>query len=275
MLLIVADGPRADRPGEAETCAEVRSIVERVDWDCDVRTNYAEHNLGCKRRVASGLDWVFSEVEEAIILEDDCLPEPSFFGYCAELLERYRSDERVGTISGDRVLPTSPSHPDSYYFSRYAHIWGWATWRRAWAGYDAEIQYWPELRRRQLLSAVFEHPASVARWTATLDAVHAGRIDTWDYQWNLHGWRYNRLSIVPSRNLVSNIGFGPDATHTTSQSDRANRSTEPMPLPLRPPPFVQRDASADAYVERACFAPPPLRRRVASRLAKVARRRVR
>ncbi len=142
ILLVVADGPR--RPDEVARCDEVRAIVlDAVDWECDVRTNFADANLGCRRRVSSGLDWVFDEVPEAIVLEDDCLPVPSFFTYCDALLDRYRDDERVMHIGGMQLSPTGRCSA-SYRFSRFTHVWGWATWRRAWQHYDVAMGGWPE-----------------------------------------------------------------------------------------------------------------------------------
>jgi hypothetical protein len=145
-LLIVADGPRVDRPSDVERCAAARAVIERVDWDCEVLTNYAEANMGLADRVSSGLDWVFSLCDRAIVLEDDCLPDPSFFRFCDELLDRYRDDERVMAISGDNFQLGRRRTRYSYYLSRYNHCWGWATWRRGWQHYDHRMQLWPLVR---------------------------------------------------------------------------------------------------------------------------------
>jgi hypothetical protein len=134
-LLVIADGPRSERQGEAEKCSQARSIIDRVNWDCEILTNFSEINLGCKVRVSSGIDWVFEHVEEAIILEDDCLPDPTFFRYCQVMLDHYRNDQRIGMISGDNFQNGIKRNMDSYYFSRYVHIWGWATWRNRWQNY--------------------------------------------------------------------------------------------------------------------------------------------
>ena len=146
-LLVIGDGPRTGRPGEAEKVAATRAIIQRVDWDCKVLTNFSEVNLGCKKRVSSGIDWVFEQVEEAIILEDDCLPDITFFRFCQEMLERYRGDQRIGMISGDNFQFGRRYGDDSYYFSKYVHIWGWATWRDRWVGsYDVSMAKWPRIR---------------------------------------------------------------------------------------------------------------------------------
>src|SRR5579871_4386735 len=136
VLLVVADGPRRDHPEDEQLCRETRAVAEEVDWPCQVLTEYSDVNLGCRHRPASGLDWVFSQVEEAIILEDDCVPHPSFFRFCSELLSRYRDDARIGTIAGTNVQGGRKRGGASYYFSKYPTIWGWASWRRAWALYD-------------------------------------------------------------------------------------------------------------------------------------------
>lgn len=159
-LLVVADGPRPGKPGEADKCAATRAIIEEVDWDCEVHRNFSDMNLGCRQRVASGITWAFSLVDKAIILEDDCLPSQSFFRYCAELLDRYEHDDRVMMVSGNNHLFGHTDVAESYYFSRYPHCWGWATWRRAWMKYDLNMSQWPELRDRKLFDQYFHKRVS-------------------------------------------------------------------------------------------------------------------
>jgi hypothetical protein len=249
-LLVVADGPRPDRPGEAERCAAVRAIVERVDWPCEVRTNYSDRNLGCRGRVSSGLDWVFEEVEEAIVLEDDCLPHPTFFRYCETLIERYRGDERVTCISGDDFQRRDGGCTSSYYYSRFVHVWGWATWRRAWRHYDVTMSGWPAARDAGLLEAVWgTDRRAVAHWRTIFDAVHAGRVDTWDFQWVYACWQQGGLTVLPCGNLVSNLGFGAEATHTTSTSALAELPTREMTFPLRAPPYMRANPFADHFTQ--------------------------
>ena len=146
-LLVVADGPRPDRPDDVEKCKAARAIIDRVDWACEVLTNYSDLNLGCGKRPATGITWVFEQVEEAIIFEDDCLPHPSFFRFCEELLNYYRHDERIMVISGNNFQFGRNRTDDSYYFSRYNHIWGWASWRRAWEYFDYDLKLWPKIGR--------------------------------------------------------------------------------------------------------------------------------
>ena len=254
-LLIVADGPRPGIPDEDRRVREARDVVAAVDWSCEVSTDCSEVNLGCGRRVSSGLDWVFDSVEEAIVLEDDCLPDPSFFRFSEELLDRYRSDDRVMHISGDNFegvgrssaarSATAAGDSDcrwgpSYYFSRYPHVWGWAGWRRAWAGYDFEMRRWRDGDRSVLES--FEDPGEREFWSRTWDEVVRGEIDTWDYQWTFACLSRGGLSVMPRTNLIANLGFGEGGHHTT---DAANPFAEiparPMRFPLRQPGSVERD----------------------------------
>jgi hypothetical protein len=252
-LLVVADGPRADRPGEAEKCAAARAVIDQVDWDCEVLRNFSEVNLGCKRRVSSGLDWVFSEVEEAIVLEDDCLPDADFFGFCAAMLARYRWDERVMMISGDNFQPVGRALADSYYFSKYVHVWGWASWRRAWQHYDVEMTSWPVFRAGGL-ARVCEAPQERRYWRYIFGAVAGGKIDTWDYQWLYACWRQGGLSVMPGVNLVSNLGIGRgDATHTVEESSFGALGRRGLSWPLVHPRLVACDRVCDDYTFRGMW----------------------
>jgi hypothetical protein len=252
LLLVIADGARTAKEGEAEKCAVTRAIIDGVDWDCEVRTNYSDVNLGCKRRVSSGIDWVFEQVEEAIILEDDCLPHPSFFDYCDELLDKYRYDTRIMSISGDNFQFGRQRTSDSYYFSQYNHIWGWATWRRAWKHYDVNVQLWNTVRDGGWLDDILNDASVVEVWQKNFQDVHDGKVDTWDYQWVFACWVQSGLTILPNVNLISNIGFGVEATHTRSADNKsANLPVEAISLPLQHPEFVVRNLDADKYFEHS------------------------
>jgi hypothetical protein len=244
-LLVIADGPRDGFEGESEKCFETRSIIKKIDWDCEVLTNFSEINLGCKVRVSTGINWVFDQVEEAIILEDDCLPNPTFFRYCQELLEFYRYDKRVGMISGDNFQFGEKRGNASYYFSKYVHIWGWASWRRAWMLYDSQINSWPQFRDEGLLRNFVTGQSEYLYWLKAFNGVHQGVIDTWDYQWVYTSWSNGMLSIMPNVNLISNIGFGENATHTKGVSELANMKVLPIEFPLSHPSFFIIDESAD------------------------------
>jgi hypothetical protein len=267
-LLVVADGPRMHRPGEAARVAEARSIIERVDWPCEVLTDFSAANLGCKRRVSSGMDWVFDQVEEAIILEDDCVPHPTFFPFCEELLKRYRDDERVAQIGGVNFQFGHRRNGDSYYFSRYNHIWGWASWRNRWQGhYDAGLKLWPRARDEGWISDMVRTPKEAKYWTRLFDLVHQGKIDTWDYQWTFACWIQRRLTILPNVNLISNIGFRADGTHTTAENKLAELPLQEMPFPLTHPVGVIENRALDRRTFGHNF--PPLHRRVGEMLARV------
>ena len=246
-LFVIADGPRSDRPNEAEKCATARAIIEGVDWECEVLINYSDVNLGCKLRVSSGLNWVFSEVEEAIILEDDCLPHPSFFPFCEDLLDYYRNDTRIMAICGGNFQFGRNCNNYSYYFSRYVHVWGWASWRRAWQNYDVDMKLWHEVRYSDLL------PKSLKSWNKRFQDTYNGLIDTWDNQLFFTFWSQNGLTILPNSNLVSNIGFREDATHTKGDSKLANIPTEAIDFPLKHPRYMIPNIQADKYTQKDQF----------------------
>jgi len=238
-LFVAQDGPRRGT-GEAGRCQAVRAIVEGVDWECDVRYLYRDQNLGCGRAVSEAVTWFFEHVEEGVILEDDCVPASDFFRYCEELLERHRNDERVWMVSGVNLLGTWRERDASYFFAD-GGVWGWATWRRAWKHMD-------------LRPAAWHDPASRARareflgddlWNVVmpeLERVFRGELDTWDYQWLFVRASHGGAGAIPSGNLVRNIGFGEDATHTTAVATPYNRlSTSTLVGPLRHPPDVVVD----------------------------------
>jgi len=250
-LYVAADGPRPGVPTDTERCAQARQVVELVDWECEVHTLFRETNLGCKQSVSSAIDWFFEHVDEGIILEDDCVPDITFFCFCGELLERYRDDQRIMMISGDDYQSGEKQARYSYYFSRYTHIWGWATWRRAWQFCDANMTLWPEIRDSGWIDEIYETREEVNYRRSCFESTYAGAIDTWDYIWSFACLTQSGLVIRPSANLVSNIGFGPEATHTKGGSSIANFPRCSMTFPLRHPPYILRDSRLDrCEVER-------------------------
>lgn len=248
-LFLIADGARAERAGEAERCAAARAVVERVDWDCEVHRDFADENLGCGRRPATGISRVFEQVDRAIVLEDDCVPEPSFFRFCDELLERFSDDERVMQISGHRFLRQTECGRYSYFFSGFPNCGGgWATWRRAWRHYDPELRSWPELRRTSWLVELLGNERAAESWTRIFDRAHqaGGDCDYWDYQWTYSVWTQSGLTATPHAALLSNIGFGEGATHTTSPDDwRSGMPVGSVDFPLRHPAYLIRDHESD------------------------------
>ncbi|MEH2194602.1 MAG: glycosyltransferase family 2 protein [Nostoc sp.] len=255
-LFVIADGPRSDREGEAEKCEETRAIIEKVDWECEVIKNYSDINLGCAKRVSSGLDWVFNNVEETIILEDDCIPDPTFFRFSEELLEKYRHDTRIATISAQNVQFGRKRTNYSYYFSRYNHCWGWASWRRAWQHYDLTIKLWNEVEAENLLHHILIDPKAVNYWRRIFRSVYNNPTGiTWDYQWTFACWMQGSLSIIPNVNLISNVGVGADATHFNSKQEFSfiNMSMEAMEFPLNHPPFIVRNIEADTFTQKTVY----------------------
>jgi hypothetical protein len=263
-LLLIADGPRSNRPDEPTLCAEVRRIVGQVDWPCQILSNYSDINLGCRLRVSSGLDWVFSQVEEAIILEDDCLPDPSFFRFCQEMLTLYRYDERIMMISGSNLLGEWNSAEKSYHFSNNGGVWGWACWRRAWQHYDVDMSQWWEPASRMKVRDVLGGGRHYRLRALEFERAAAGNIDTWDYQWSFAQLLLSGLAVVPAVNLVSNIGFNAYATHTIdSRTLFAELPTTPCRYPLKINRLIVADHDYDTAVFRAALSERPLLLKVA------------
>ncbi len=247
-LFVIADGPRPDRPGEAEKCEQTRSIIQKVNWDCEVLTNFSETNMGCGRRLASGFDWVFSQVEEAIFLEDDTFPAPSFFSFCESMLEHYRHDDRIMNINGDNSVNQNRTD-DGYYFSKYVHNWGWASWRRAWKHYDYGMKTWPQFKQSRLLESIFDDPYEKRLWVGIFDQMYQDPqvIDTWDYQWLYTCWMQSGLAIAPNKNLISNLGFNrEDAVHTKGDDPRSQLPIKNIET-IKHPEFMVRHREADLH----------------------------
>jgi len=252
-LFIIGDGPRPGKPGEVEKVAEGRAIAEQVDWPCEVKTNFAPTNMGARRRVASGLDWVFSHVDETIILEDDCLPEQTFFPFCEELLERFRDDDRIAVISGNNHLKGTRVSPESYTFSGTGHTWGWATWRRVWEGFGGEHglkDSWTPAEQKVILSRI---PSLTWRISFGRMLKHAAHLDAWDIPFSVHCQERGYVSVVPEVNLVTNIGFGVGSTHTKFESLTLQSPSEPIEFPLRHPETVEANHYRDRVETRLFF----------------------
>lgn len=260
-LYVSADGPRAGRAGEAARCAEVRRIATAVDWPCELKTLFRDTNLGCEHGVSSGIDWFFEHEPEGIILEDDVLPVSGFFDYCDELLERYRDDPDVAMVSGCNLLGGRAKPDASYFFSRYMHIWGWASWRRAWANYDVTMRDYSPTAAGRMLTRVLGGRAHARRyWLDIFDQVRAGRISGWDYQWVHSAWRHDQCAIIPAHNLVANLGFGAEATHTAGEPPDFVTQSPPrdMVFPLVHPTERAPDPHIDRLIERHVFGITPL-----------------
>jgi len=246
-IFVAADGPRQGHQMDVIRCAAVRRIVtEQIDWPCQTQTLFSPINLGCRKGVEQAIDWFFTEVEEGVILEDDVLPTRDFFWYCEELLARYRFDQRVGSISGNCFLPEEVNLQESYCFSANPHSWGWATWRRAWSCYDKGMLEWADFRDQGWPELIIGKQAA-AYWRPLIDQVYRGVVDTWDLIWLYSCWRSGFLTCIPSVELVENIGFGVDATHTIHE-DSPLMVPGHLVRPMIHPIIMQPRRDFDAYL---------------------------
>lgn len=254
-LFVAADGPRPNMRQDILLCAETRAIIRDTTFKFPVKVLFREENLGCKNAVSSAIDWFFSYESEGIILEDDCIPHQDFFRYCEELLEKYRDDSRIMMISGDNFLPELQIE-SSYYFSQMTHIWGWASWNRAWKHYDVNMDFWPEFKTQKNLMYMFHKKKYWKGWEELMDNTHSGIMNTWDYQWQFTCWIQGGLSCMPKVNLVTNIGtLDPSGTHTNPLgSDENIISSQSMSFPLTHPLFKIPNYHADNLMLKKIFA---------------------
>lgn len=265
-LYVAADGPREGRPGESEACEEAQRIVENAGLECQIYTRFSPTNQGPMHAQIAALDWFFQHEEEGIILEDDCLPSSSFFRYCEELLNKYRNDNRIFMISGNNFQAGKKRGDGDYYFSIYTHIWGWATWRRAWARLDKSLSTWPEFKKSGSIRSL--HLARETRnyWSSLFESIHCGQYQRgWDYRFLYSCWKENGLVVIPNLNLVTNIGFGKLATNCLdAESEWANMDRGDLSFPLVHPSIVQRNVEADELTSRLMFRKPSLLSRIKS-----------
>ena len=247
-LYFVSNAENPVHSGEHDKIKKVRALLDQVDWHCEVKTLFRSSHLPVKESISSAIDWFFSQESEGIILEDDCLPDPTFFQFCETNLVRYRDDNRVAMITGTNFRDDEWLLETSYTFSRMVIVWGWATWARAWKHYDVTMDEWPTLKKQKLLEGLFENSMDRDYWGEKFDHTYLGRINTWDYQWVMAVWKTGGLSCVPTLNLVSNIGFGSDSEHTKDATQWfANLPRTAMTVPLRHPKVVELDRRLDRY----------------------------
>lgn len=249
-LYVAADGPRTDRPGEAEKVKEVRDhILANVDWPCELKTLFREQNVGCNAGVTSAITWFFEHETEGIILEDDCLAVPSFFGYCDEVLERHRHDERIMCVSGDNFISSLWKPDSSYYFTRVVHIWGWATWKRAWEKNPTDFRRaWDASGHKFPVGTLLRKYSVRHYWMEKFRAVLENRKISWDFNWLFAIWLNGGISCAPKVNLISNIGFGPEATLSVNPEDKLSKLPhEDIELPLVHPKSVTIADQADQW----------------------------
>lgn len=238
-LFIAADGPRSYKAGEDNLCEETRSVIKDIDWPCEIHTDFLDHNIGCDERVPSAITWFFEQVENGIIFEDDCIPHKDFFYFCQELLEKYSSNEKIMMISGNNFQDGNIRGNGSYYFSRYPNTWGWATWKRAWKKYDHTLKNAPSIKTT--------HGDEHKYWSKFYTQLKSGKYTFWDAKWLFSIWQNNSLSITPNMNLVSNIGFGKDSTHTKTKDASLERPTNSLEYIIHPKE-IKESSEADRYL---------------------------
>jgi hypothetical protein len=242
-LFVVADGPKSIL--ERELCQKTRDVIEKVDWACEVQTLFRENNIGCKYSVSSGINWFFNHVDEGIILEDDCVPNESFFFFCAALLERYRDNLKIMHISGTNLDNSTGNDDTTYHFSNYPNVWGWATWKRAWAHYDLELEdseFYYHLIKKKI-----KDPFELRFWKTVLRTLH--NLNTWDYQWIFAIWKANGLCVNANYNFVLNIGFDELATHTTYSSPYITLGTKKITSLVHPKKIEVNKKSEAAFLK--------------------------
>lgn len=220
-LYFASNSANSEDPIEISKINEVRNLINKIDWNCQVQTLYQEKHLPVKVSIITSINWFFKNEEQGIILEDDCLPSIAFFKFAGELLVKYKYDMRVWHIGGVCTLSSENfSNEDSYYFSKFNHIWGWATWKSRWDHYDSTMPSYHRFIKDQCINNIFDSDKLCKMWIKYFDDAYNNKINTWDYQWYFTTWINNGLSIIPSKNLVSNIGFGNAATHTTDVTSK-------------------------------------------------------
>jgi len=267
-IYLASDGPREGDDNELEIVESVRDyVLSNIDWDCEIHTLFQNKNLGCKYACSRAVKWFFENEEMGIVLEDDTMPDKSFFKYCENLLNHYKNDKRIGMIGGHAPI-NNHNASESYYFSKYVRFWGWASWRRAWDHYDVELSNFDKLMEAKVLSSSTLSSREERYWSKVAKKLSRGELDTWDFQWLLVCLSQSMLTIVPSVNLVSNLGFGPDATHTLNiDSAHNNGDSFEMTFPLSHPNFILYNKFFDEKLIESEFL-PSFQRRVIFRFSK-------
>lgn len=261
-IYLAIDGPRASREGEAQLCKACERLFDSLSWTPIVTKRILTRNAGCKEAVSSAITWFFDNVEYGIVLEDDCIPDPSFFRFCEELLLRYEHSPNVMAISGANLLGLR-SEPFSYHFSNYCHVWGWASWKRAWNFYDVEIKTWATNPSTNEFPEIIQRSSNTKHfWANIFRSVAAGQIDTWDFQWVWTIWKNRGICIIPDKNLVTNIGFDSRATHTKKMTKDRSIKSEGLDFPLLHPAQTIANEQYDLKISRVEFSRKSIFRRI-------------
>lgn len=247
-LYIAGDGPREGFENENEKVKKVRKIFTNINWSCEVKTLFSDYNLGCKKACIKAIDWFFENEEKGIILEDDCLPHPDFFNFCENLLEIYNNDEKVSFISGTNFQNNNFRGDASYYFSKYVHIWGWATWKKSWKKYNVgNIEFWPKWCETSDFKDKLPDNVERKYWKNIFNKIYLNKIDTWDYPLTCSVLHKGGLTAIPNVNLIKNIGFGDDATHTKSKDNLNSNMKVGKIGNIIHPKIIQRNIEADLW----------------------------
>jgi hypothetical protein len=253
-LFVACDGPSPSRPGEAQKVAETRRLIEQeINWPCQIERLYSDENKGCREGVSRAISWFFEQVDEGIILEDDCVPHPDFFSYCTALLERFRHDTRVWSICGSNFQLGNKRGDASYYFSIYADPWGWATWKRAWSSYSKADKIWNQLKGHDYWQKkLFSSPEETSYWNLIFEKLfNEGIPNTWDYRWFIVCWSEHALHAWPNAPLVTNCGFDSDATHTFGRNPFSATNLNGLGHIYHPQLVLpSHEADAFAYIHR-------------------------
>ena len=247
-LYVAADGPRDS--SDEEDCNKVKEIFKSIDWDCELKTLYRTENMGCGLAVSTGIQWFFNEVESGIVLEDDCLPNQSFFAFCSDMLNYYSKDYRIGHISGSNFQDGQNREDGSYYYSALTHVWGWASWKRVWKDYDYKISTFSKFDTT--FAAIPSHVPFAENWKDIFNKVSRGEINTWDFQYAYLILAKGYKSIMPNVNLIRNIGMGNNSTHTSADHPLLVSTTQEL-LKIKHPTFFIQDVNADIYTQNKEF----------------------
>lgn len=269
-IYFASNAPNPENINDEFAVSEVRSLINQIDWECEIVPLFRVNHLKVKDSIADSISWFFQNEELGIILEDDCIPNFTFFEYCRNLLLKYKDDNRIGLISGNNFQNGKFLGGDSsYYFSKYAHIWGWATWRRTWKIYQKNIEDWPQIKRNKIFYNLFFNKDERLFWEAKFDSIYFLNFNTWDYQLTYSLWKNGLLSVIPNVNLVSNHGFGATATHTKEIDQFSKMKTTEIRFPLNHPDTFISNYQADIYFGKMHCVKPTLLKRVISKIKSI------
>tara|TARA_A100001388_G_scaffold274668_1_gene258691 strand:+ start:226 stop:1173 length:948 start_codon:yes stop_codon:yes gene_type:complete len=246
-IYVSFDGPKKNQ-FDIIKCNNVKKEIEKINWKCHISKNYLKVNNGCKKGVSKGLKWFFSNVDRGIILEDDCQPNSDFFIFLEWALNKYKKNNKIGGITGNNFLKNKIHIKETYYYSKYAHCWGWATWKRTWLKYDKNIKFWKDFKSSKLWNKYIDNEIEKKYWEKIFNNVKNNSLDSWAYPWMLSIWRNNQMIITPKKNLVLNLGFSLEATHTNSTFHDFNYQSFKLKKPYSSPSEMEINKVADNFV---------------------------